>query len=183
MYDEFRKGLTHRLWDTRDELVTYTSNNIDEILKDERGTNEMSMGKATGFLILFEKINEMLFKEMQLWLKELDLLNSDNESYLDNMRRFSQLRKQNLMDCNQTSVEEFNYDVEAIFNHQFTLHPSEVRLETPKKFKIHHLIDQKDKINSYIKEFGQSHDGLGKMLMRYPHIHKIFRRPEAISMR
>ena len=33
--------------------------------------------------------------------------------------------------------------------------------------------------SAYTKEFGSSHDGLGKMLMRYPHVHRMFRRAEA----
>jgi hypothetical protein len=54
-------------------------------------------------------------------------------------------------------------------------------LTEPKQFKMAHLPEQNRQISGYVKEFGRLHDGMGKMLMRYPHVHRIFRRPQAIS--
>lgn len=181
MYDDFREGLTCRLWETREELARATINNIDEMLQDERGTNEMSMGKATGFIVLFEQINNILFDEMKKWLAELNLLNNDSETYLEEARRFSYLRKKDLMNCDVEYIENFNFDIQALAESHFTLTPSQVKLSSPKQFKIAHLSTQNKQINSYVKEFGRLHDGMGKMLMRYPHVHRIFRRPQLIQ--
>ncbi|MCX7177188.1 MAG: cobalamin-dependent protein [Proteobacteria bacterium] len=178
MYDDFREGLTSRLWQTREELTSATTSNIDEMLRNERGTNEMSMGKATGFFILFEQINDILFDEMKSWLVELGLLNSEGEAYLDEVRRFSRLRKMDLMDCDTQFVENFTFDVEALAASHFTVTPTQVRLPEPRRYKIAHLPEQSKQITAYVKEFGRLHDGMGKMLMRYPHIHRLFRRPQ-----
>lgn len=178
MYDDFRKGLTDRLWQTREELASATTSNIDEMLKDERGTNEMSMGKATGFFILFDQINNVLFDEMKSWLAELHLMNDEMEAYLEEVRRFSRLRKMDLMNCDTEYVESFTFDVQALAASHFTLTPTQVKLPQPKHFRITHLPEQNKQITAYVKEFGRLHDGMGKMLMRYPHIHRIFRRPQ-----
>ena len=175
MYDEFKKGLTERLWETREELANEVINNIDEMLRDERGTNEMSMGKATGFLILFDQINNVLFDEMQSWLAELNLLDEEAIFYLHDARRFSQLRKNDLLNCDIEHIESFGFDMQALSESNFTLKPAQVRLMSPKQFKISHLHEQKILIGNYVKEFGKLHDGMGKMLMRYPHVHRIFR--------
>jgi hypothetical protein len=179
MYDDFREGLTDRLWQTREELASATTSNIDEMLKNERGTNEMSMGKATGFFILFEQINNILFAEMKSWLAELHLLDNESETYLDEARRFSRLRKMDLMNCDVEYVESFTFDVQALAASHFTMTPAQAKLTEPKHFKIAHLPEQNKQITGYVKEFGRLHDGMGKMLMRYPHVHRIFRRPQS----
>jgi radical SAM superfamily enzyme YgiQ (UPF0313 family) len=178
MYDDFRDGLTSRLWQTREELAGATVSNIDEMLRNERGTNEMSMGKATGFFILFEQINDILFDEMKDWLTQLHLLDGDAETYLEEVRRFSRLRKMDLMNCDTEYMESFSFDVQALAASHFTLSPTQVKLTQPKLFKITHIPDQRKQITDYVNEFGRLHDGMGKMLMRYPHVHRIFRRPQ-----
>ena len=178
MYDDFKAGLTDRLWDTREQLAGAAKNGIDEMLANERGTNEMSMGKATGFFLLFEKINDILFTEMKKLLVELGTLDTEVECYLDEIRRFSRLRKVDLMDCDVEHVESFTFDIEALAESHFTLSPAQAKLPQPRQFRISHRPEQNKQIKAYVKEFGRHHDGMGKMLMRYPHIHRIFRRPQ-----
>jgi hypothetical protein len=172
--------LTDRLYLTRAELAKVTEENIDVMLSDERGTNEMSMGKATGFFSLFEVINEILFDEMNKWMGELLLLTAETKVYIDELRRFSLLRKGGLMNYEAEHVESFSYNIVLLEDSHFTLSPSEIKLDKPKKFKIAHTPEQKIKIQTYSKEFGNHHDGMGKMLMRYPHIHRIFRRSQVV---
>ena len=175
MYDDFREGLTDRLWGTRDELEISATKNIDHLIADEKGTNEMSMGKATGFMVLFEQINSILFSEMKGWLAELNILEPETEKYLDEACRFSHLRKINLMGNEDVFIESFNFDFKALEESGFKLIAKEIKLKAPTKFKISHSSQQHEKIDGYIKEFGKIHDGLGKMLMRYPHVYRIFR--------
>jgi len=179
MYDDFKEGLTDRLWDTREQLETSASNNIDRLIADEKGTNEMSMGKATGFMVLFDQINSVLFNEMKSWLSKLNILDPETEKYLDEACRFSYLRKINLMGNENEFIESFNFDFKALEESGFKLVANEIKLKSPTKFKITHSSQQHKKINTYIKEFGQVHDGLGKMLMRYPHVYKIFRHAQS----
>ena len=175
MYDDFREGLTDRLWGTRDELEISATKNIDHLIADEKGTNEMSMGKATGFMVLFDQINSILFSEMKGWLAELNILEPETEKYLDEACRFSHLRKINLMGNEDVFIESFNFDFKALEESGFKLIAKEIKLKVPTKFKISHSSQQHEKIDGYIKEFGKIHDGLGKMLMRYPHVYRIFR--------
>jgi len=135
----------------------------------------MSMGKATGFMVLFDQINSILFSEMKSWLKELNILDPETEKYLDETCRFSHLRKINVMGNEDIFIESFNFDFKALEESGFKLIAKEIKLKSPTKFKITHSSQQHKKIAGYIKEFGKIHDGLGKMLMRYPHVHRIFR--------
>lgn len=181
LYDDFRNGFTSRLWQTRAELETAVSGKIDAMLRDERGTNEMSMGKATGFFVLGERLNVILFGEMKRWLGEQNLLDAGTEAYLDEMQRFSRLRKMGLLDCDTQFCEVFSYDLEALSASHFTLSPQQAKLSRPRRYAIAHTPEQRTQIKAYAKEFGGARDGMGKMLMRYPHVHRIFRRPLAVS--
>ena len=181
MYDDFRAGLTDRLWDTREQLEISVKNNIDHLISDERGTNEMSMGKATGFMVLFKKINSAVFTETKNWFSELKILDPETSKYLDELGRFSFLRKSNLMGDEAEFIESFNFDFVALQKSQFSLPIKKIKLKIPRKFKISHSIKQNKKIKSYINLFGQKQDGLGKMLMLHPHVHRLFRQTSSIN--
>jgi len=178
MYDDFTNGFTSRLWSSREELECIVESNIEKMLHNERGTNEMSIGKATGYFLLFEILNNVLFSEMKHWLNELNMLDAEAEVYLDEMCQFSVLRKIDLMNTNSEFIQYFSFDLEVLTESHFSLEPSKVKLTEPKKYKINHKTSQKDQITLFSKEFGRTIDGMGKMLMRYPHIHRLFRHPD-----
>ena len=102
------------------------------------------------------------------------------ELYLENLRKLSLLRKINLMNYDKQFEEEFNFEIEALIESKFTQKIESIILKKPKKYLIKHSVKQIETIKTYINEFGQTHDGMGKMLMRYPHVHRIFRVPKAI---
>ena len=176
LYDEFREGSTTRLWDRREDLEQTVTENIDTLLKNERGTNEMSVSKATAFFQLFGQINGILFEEMRASLTELGLLDETMDAYIDEMERFSFLRKSNLFRCEVEFQQIHEFDLKNIEQSKFDVRPEEAKLPEPRAYVITHSPKQREQITVYIDEFGNSPDGLGKMLMRYPHVHRIFRR-------
>lgn len=178
MYDAFMRGLTERLWDTEDELVEYVSENIDDMLIDERGTNEMSSGKATAFFVLFERINSVLFMLLREWLKEAGKFDQTQDVHLRELERYSLLRKRNLLKSDDDTIERFAVDLERLDGTGFAAKAEDVKLDEKRAFAITHDAKQRELIGQYADEFGDSFDGLGKMLMRYPHIHRLFRHAE-----
>ena len=175
MYDAFVSGTSDRLWATEKDLIESVHRNIDEMLVDERGTNEMSTGKSTAFFQIFEEINEALF-----FLLSEKLLNADKDNlrmgqYLSEIKNYSLLRKQNLLAPNEKTFGVFSFDLTLLEKSEYNVDEREARLSKPQNFYLHHTAKQKSLINQYSKEFGTSVDGLGKMLMRYPYIHRLFR--------
>jgi radical SAM superfamily enzyme YgiQ (UPF0313 family) len=179
LYDEFSRGMSARLWPDRESLAAWVEANIDEMLRDERGTNEMSMGKATAFFELFDELNDVLFSELRTWLAELGRLDAATADFLDELKLFSRLRKVNLTDFDTVIEGVFRFDMKAQERANFALPPAEVSLGgAPCHFRIAHTPAQREQLSAYVREFGRTHDGLGKMLMRYPHVHRVFRRAE-----
>jgi radical SAM superfamily enzyme YgiQ (UPF0313 family) len=179
LYDEFSKGMSARLWDERAALERFVAENFDRIVSDERGTNEMSMGKATAFFELFREINEVLFAEMRSWLKELGRLDAVTADYVAELARFSSMRKADLTDYDAVMEGTFSFDMRAQERANFAVPADDARLGAARRFVVTHTPSQREQLSAYTKEFGSTHDGLGKMLMRYPHVHRMFRRAEA----
>jgi radical SAM superfamily enzyme YgiQ (UPF0313 family) len=182
MYDDFRASHSVRLWKTREELEETVAQNIDELLRDDRGTNEMSMSKATAFFKLFDQINTILFGELAAVLAERGQLDALTSDYLDECRRFSHLRKANLTQFDEEFVETFWFDLKMLEDRHFEILPGEARLAAPRSYSVAHLPAQREQLSAYVKEFGRSHDGLGKMVMRYPHLHRVFRRAHVLPL-
>lgn len=179
LYDEFSHGMSARLWQERSELELAVTRDITRMLSDERGTNEMSMGKAAAFFELFDEINDVLFAELRTWLGELGLLDEIMSEYIDELSLFSRMRKGRLIDYDTVLEGVFRFDMKAEEKANFMVPAPAVRLDAERKFFVTHTAGQREQLSAYVKEFGGTHDGLGKMLMRYPHVHRMFRRAEA----
>jgi len=181
LYDDFKASHSVRLWDTRRELEENVARDIDGLLHDDRGTNEMSMAKATAFFQLFEKINRALFDELARWLDEQGRLDNLTMLYLDDCRRFSEMRKTNLTQYEAEFVDDFEFDLQKLEAERFEMLPDDVRTPESRAYVVTHLPAQREQLAGYVQEFGSSHDGLGKMLMRYPHLHRVFRRAQLVQ--
>jgi len=181
MYKEFCKGTTKQLWPNEDELTDYVKDNIDSLLVDERGTNEMSTGKATAFFKLLEQVNKALFQLLREELKQEGKLNTLANKHINEIEKYSLLRKTNLLQENEYIVEKFTVNLEKMDFANYNKKPEEVKMLSKQPFVISHNKIQKNLIQRYKKEFNNNFDGLGKMLMRYPHIHLLFRHAKIAS--
>ena len=181
MYDAFVRGTSDRLWQTDQELFEYVEANIESLLIDESGTNEMSTGKATAFFRLFEEINEALFTLLAKKMATIDSRSPNIEEYLNELKRYSLLRKKSLLNLSEEISGTFSIDLELIQKHEYALNGNETCLADKRRFNFIHDDKQKALIQQYSNEFGDGLDGLGKMLMRYPHIHRLFRVGQAVA--
>lgn len=175
MYESFNSGLTDGLWPSEPELAKFVGERIDEMLVDDRGTNEMSAGKATAFFQLFDQINGVLFSLVREQLEKQGELSESGASRLDELERFSHLRKAQLLDADREIVEAFGIDLPRLQQEDYEVRLDEASLPAAQRFTIVHNERQRELIEQYAAEFGHSFDGLGKMLMRYPHLHRLFR--------
>ncbi|MFT6556956.1 B12-binding domain-containing radical SAM protein [Sneathiella sp.] len=181
MYDDFRVGTSDRLWDSAEELGDNVRRDIDRMLVDERGTNEMSTGKATAFFVLFDQMNTVIFSVLEDWLADLGKLDDLASAYLKELQRFSRIRKQALLSEKADYNESFSFDMEKAEKNSFQILPEQLSINSAQIYSLTHNSVQRELIENYADEFGDSFDGLGKLLMRYPHIHRLFRKPVAAA--
>ena len=174
LFDQFASDTMSGLWKTKDDLENESAQVIEEIIGDEGGTNEMSKGKAVAFFYFFKEINDIIYDEFTSFLKDFKIYNKNIAIYLDQCRQVSEFRKCDFLDINKVDKVDLNFDFKNIAFSNFNINPSDCFTEQSKPTKIFHTEEQKEMIQSYLDQYGQDVDGLGRILMRAP-LNKLFR--------
>jgi len=174
LYDTFREDTIKPLWDARDELEAFARDNLNRYLLDELGTNELFKGKAIAFFRLQAELHDALYAEMEGLLDEYGHLDAGLREYLGELKQFSMFRKQDLLDFGEVFDGVFHYDFERLLDSDFSLEPAECRLEEPTRYVFLHSPVQRDMIKAYIRQYGTTVVGLGRILMR-AHVKRLFR--------
>lgn len=165
LYDTFREDTIKPLWETREELMAFAKSNLDRYLLDELGTNELFKAKAIAFFTLQQELHEALYGEMRLMLPDLS-------DYLDQAMRYSLHRKHELLDTQIEEVETFDYDFIELAKLGFEADPRDYMREITITFS--HDEEQKKATQAYVKQYGTTTLGLGRILMR-AHMKRLFR--------
>ncbi len=180
LYDEFRKETSQKLWDNKRSLKIFVSENIDSILNDEKGANELSLSKATAFFKIYPEINKMFFSIAKEYFIKSSIFDSILKKYLYELEKYSLLRKSDIL-INNDYENNFSFDFKTIERFNFEINPYKFYKNKKFDISISHNHSQKKLINSFYSEFGNNFDGLGRMLMRHPHVYKLFRKPRILT--
>jgi len=177
LYEEFIKENEISLWKSKEELENYIKapGNIKLFKEKNLRPNEQLTYRAMAFFNKMEDLHTIVLKVSKELLNKKSLLNSEKESFLNELTKFSLLRKNNLLSLDETKTEKFNYD--------FTKNDSPFSYFKPQAFKINfsHTVEQKKIILNYIETFGgQSINNLGAMLSRSP-VNYFYRSIEIIN--
>ena len=174
LYDTFREETVKPLWDSREELIGYAKANLGRYILDELGTNELFKGKAIAFFRLQGEIHDALYDEMESLLREGGHLDDLMALYLKEMKEFSTFRKRDLLDTTHAFEGAYHFDFHAMLAKDYEGSPREYLLEKPIRVSFNHNESQKQAMEAYIKQYGTSVVGLGRILMR-AHVKRLFR--------
>ena len=177
LYDAFIKENKTSLWRSREELEKYIKapGNIKLFKEQNLRPNEQLTYRAMAFFSKMQDLHTVVLKASKELLEEKSALNSENESFLSELTRFSLLRKNNLLSLDETKTEKFAYD--------FTKNDSPFTYSKNKSFEINfsHTVEQKKVILNYIETFGGKAAGnLGAMLSRSP-VNSFYRNIEIVN--
>ena len=177
LYDAFIKENKTSLWRSREELEKYIKapGNIKLFKEQNLRPNEQLTYRAMAFFSKMQDLHTVVLKASKELLEEKSALNSESESFLSELTRFSLLRKNNLLSLDETKTEKFAYD--------FTKNDSPFTYSKNKSFEINfsHTVEQKKVILNYIETFGGKAAGnLGAMLSRSP-VNSFYRNIEIVN--
>jgi hypothetical protein len=177
LYDAFIKENKTSLWRSREELEKYIKapGNIKLFKEQNLRPNEQLTYRAMAFFSKMQDLHTVVLKASKELLEEKSALNSESESFLSELTRFSLLRKNNLLSLDETKTEKFAYD--------FTKNDSPFTYSKNKTFEINfsHTVEQKKVILNYIETFGGKAAGnLGAMLSRSP-VNSFYRNIEIVN--
>ncbi|NVN99432.1 MAG: cobalamin B12-binding domain-containing protein [Geobacteraceae bacterium] len=121
---------TQELWTSREELNAFLQEPgvLERYKNGELGRNEQLAYKA---LALFETMETLIDIAYEIAGRQLQLsgvMNSEIGDYLDQLKRFDLLRKQNPMSISEERTGEFHYDFYKLVESGFQISPLECRL-------------------------------------------------------
>lgn len=175
LFDEYKDINIKRLWDTDEQVVEYVTQNIDKFLALHEGTNEMARAKSIVFFKLLGTLTELLYSEMEGMLEEIGRLDELMRLYLNDLKQSSLLRKTELLNYDAVYNYKSNFDLIDIMNHKYVINPSDFLLQKPLNYVIAHSGTQKEMIKAYLSEYGDSIDGLSRIIMFRVHYKLLFR--------
>lgn len=172
IYMSFRDETHGNLWSNREELVASMSEDgaVDRYISGELGSNELFKYRAKAFFYRQNDLHNICFDAAKNILDIRGLLECEVENYLDQLMMYSLKKKEGILDVNTSCECEFSYDFIAMENFKFQSEP----VKKDCKIVFSHSSDQIELMNSYVKQYGNSLNGLGRILLR-SHVNKLFR--------
>lgn len=175
LYDYFLSG-AKVLFNSRQEAAGYVKQNLEALLKDEKGTNELASSKSTAFSTLSDEFRDVLFGLISSILNELKLMDKTMQMYIQELKEYTRLRRAGLTEIDKVYTQLFHFDFIAIENQQFAVNPNDYLLNKEQKYTFSFDAGQKKLIMHYIDRYGLSVQGMGRIVMGYANLKKLFRK-------
>lgn len=176
LYAGYRDETHNSLWMDRAELEAFiaTPGTIDRYIAGELGSNELFKYRAQGFFHTQRALHRILFAAARRLLEESAAPTPLEFAYLDELERYSLLKKSALLAVDEILADDFSFDFAALESAGFHAHPAAHQLPA-RRLHFEHTAEQRELIAGYIKQYGTTLNGLGRILLR-SHVNKLHRR-------
>ena len=167
--DEFVEQTTNDLYDSFEQAQKHVLNPdiAQKYVGGELGTNELLLHRAMLYSE-FEDICNLLFNAATITLDKASCLTQSVSDYLEELCRFTALRKQKLFtDPDVMESVPFRYDFESIQKSGFAVNPNELPIfEVPQEFSFYHSPEQRRHIANQLELYSDTPVGLGRLIQR-----------------
>ena len=168
LYDNFLQETEQSLYKNKSELenVIKKPGMIDRYIKEDLRINEQLTFRAEAFFYQMHELHKIVLNATKELLKNKSVFGDKQEEYLNELTRFSLLRKNNLLSLDVKKTDKFHYDFVKISKRNFEDTP--FSYFNPEKFNINfsHSNEQKELISKYIGVIGSSMNNLGTILSK-----------------
>jgi radical SAM superfamily enzyme YgiQ (UPF0313 family) len=167
--EEFVVQTSHDLFDSEAQAksVILTPETVQKYIGGELGINELLVHRAMLY-IKFEVTSKLLYDAIRGLLAERSLLTPAVASFMDELERFTLLRKRAaLMDTTVIIEDQFTLDFQAAEQEGFKVDPNSFpRLENPVTLRFFHTTEQQTHIRNQTRVYADTPIGLGRLLQR-----------------
>ncbi|WP_173977815.1 radical SAM protein [Magnetospirillum sp. UT-4] len=176
LYRAYRVEEARNLWDSGEGLAAFLAQPgvIDRYLSGEYGTNEIYKYRALAMFENMPALHDVAFGAARSLLEAHGVWNAEVEAYLAQLKTFSQTRKQSLMDTGYQARDVYTFDFVALARGNFVQDPFACRFDAPTEIEVFHSPSQRELIEGYLRQFGTSLIGLGRILNR-AHVAQMYR--------
>ena len=168
LYEDFMKQTEKSLWKDKSELEKYIKSPgmIDKYIKEDLRINEQLSFRAKAFFYKMNELHNIVVKATRELLDEKSHLSKQQEDYLNELTRFSILRKNNLLSLYVKKTDKFHYDFVEISKRNFEDTPFAYFNQKKLNINFSHSNEQKELISKYIGVIGSSMNNLGTILSK-----------------
>ncbi len=170
LYRSFDESTRDELWDSEEELARFTKNDpsiIKKYISGELGNNILYRHRAIAIIDLMDDIHEEAFCLAAELLKEADPEAYELYTpYLEELKRYSVLRKKDIFDVEMVHQSTFNYGFQALARADFNSLPD--KLNQPVSIQFYATDEQKAYLIDQLRIQGSDLNGKAKMLARIP---------------
>jgi len=168
---------TKELWETRAELERFLQEPgvLERYAAGELGRNEQLAYKSLAFLEHLDVLTALCYHVAFELLHKKGLLNQQTEEYLNELRRFDLLRKQQPLDTDHPSYDNFCYDFIAMREHEFKVDPQVYRLKQPQRLQFQHTPQHKAFVSGVRGLVASGLHGYAAIIGANPKIREYFR--------
>ena len=164
------------LWDSRADLAQFLiePGTVSKYIAGEHGNNELFKYRSLAFFRRQLDLHNVAFGVARDYLVEEDICDDLTAKYLDQLRRYSMLRKDAMLEVGRTEKEMFDFDFLSLEKENFGVEPSEFARSKAVEIGFSHSAEQRELISTYIHQYGTDVVGLGRILIR-SHVNKLYR--------
>jgi len=145
---------------------------------EEIGNNEQLVYQSIAIFRYMDEIHNIAFDIAAELFDQKNDLDNKHILYFKDLKRYSLLRKKNILSVDEKVCEKFCYDFVSLNNCNFNSDP--ISFFQPKGVDIlfSHNNDQKDSLLKYIKIYGKTDYGLGNILSIASNVSSLYRNVE-----
>jgi radical SAM superfamily enzyme YgiQ (UPF0313 family) len=168
IWSQFREDQENVLWQNRDALVEFLKSEDSQrgYIDGSLGGNDLYKARVVAFFENLESLHDLVHIVTAELLEDVGEFDDGMENYLQELRGFSLLRKNGVLEVEKEMEHTFHFDFPKLMDDDFKTDPSDYRLEAGVTLKFFHTGVQADVISRYIASHGSSITGLTRLLLR-----------------
>lgn len=176
VYDVYLAENKAKLFKTAADMRAYLARPgiIEKHVSGELGGSELYRAKAQAIFERLTQLHDLVYEAARSLLAAQAPDRPELLVYLQQLKQVSLARKDGLLDDGGERILVLDYDFPALTGIHYKADPKDFKLPAPQTFRLGHSQEQADLIGLYVRQYGTSIEGLGRILLR-SHFGKFFR--------
>lgn len=168
LYNDFREEEKKNLWDQIEPVEEFVTGAgvIKQYVDGEYGTNELYKYRALAVFKEIDSLHQLAFTVARNLLASHGLMDEAADTYLSELSKFSLMRKRDLLNTKAPKQRRFHFDFPKLMDSKFTLSLPDISRPDGVEVEAYHSDEQCDLIDGYMKQYGDTLIGLGRLLVR-----------------
>ncbi len=176
LYKSYRDDELKNQWDSRESIDSFFGEPgvYEKYVDGEYGSNEIYAYRATFLFQRMQDVHDAAFDAARDVIRSNGVGANAYQEYLEELQDYSYRRKFDMLQTEAASEGNYTFDFVKLTESNFNADPLDLHREGGMKLKFEHDDWQKKAISGYLAQYGDSINGLGRILLR-SHVKRLYR--------